>query len=165
VDTIFRARTGFPVNVLNSEYSTGLVFGNAFRPDRVWNQPPWIDDAAAPGGKRLNPNAFQENGEHVQGNLGRNAIRGFGMSQIDLALRREFPVGNQSALLLRLEAFNLLNHANFADPSPFLSNPLFGESPSTLNFMLGTGSPGSGLTPTLQTGGARSLQAVLRLRF
>jgi hypothetical protein len=34
-----------------------------------------------------------------------------------------------------------------------------------LNLMLGTGSPASGLSPILQTGGARSLQGSLRLRF
>ena len=111
------------------------------------------------------PAAFQAAGDLVQGNLGRNAISGFGMNQIDLALRREFSLGERMALLLRLETFNLLNHANFADPLRYLSSPLFGESPSTLNLMLGTGSPGSGLTPTLQTGGARSFQVVLRLRF
>jgi hypothetical protein len=31
--------------------------------------------------------------------------------------------------------------------------------------MLGTGSPGSGLAPVFQSGGARSLQIVLRFRF
>jgi len=34
-----------------------------------------------------------------------------------------------------------------------------------LNLMLGTGSPGSGLAPILQTGGPRSLQASLRFQF
>jgi hypothetical protein len=34
-----------------------------------------------------------------------------------------------------------------------------------LNLMLGTGSPGSGMTPVFQSGGARSLQLSLRLRF
>jgi len=47
----------------------------------------------------------------------------------------------------------------------FLSSPLFGQSPSMLSMMLGTGSPGSGLTPIFQSGGARSVQVSLRFRF
>ena len=125
----------------------------------------WLRDPSVPGGRRLNREAFQASSDSLQGNLGRNAIRGFGMHQIDLAVRREFMMSEHRSLLLRIEAFNLLNHPNFADPARFLSNPLFGEAPSTLNLMLGTGSPGSGLTPSLQTGGARSLQVVLRFRF
>ena len=165
VDGIFRARSGFPIGVLTSEYSRGLVFGNAYRPDLVYGQPVWIEAAGVPGGKILNRDAFQPTGTDIQGTLGRNAIRGFGMSQVDLALRREFRWTERRSLLLRVEAFNLLNHPNFADPARYLSSPLFGESPSTLNLMLGTGSPGSGLTPIFQTGGPRSVQLVLRLRF
>ena len=101
----------------------------------------------------------------VQGNLGRNAIRGFGMHQIDLALRRQFTPAERLSVEFRLEAFNLLNHPNFADPVRFLSSPLFGESPSMLNRMLGTGSPASGVTPIFQTGGPRSVQLGLRFRF
>jgi hypothetical protein len=87
------------------------------------------------------------------------------MSQLDLALRREFFVGEQRSLQLRVEAYNALNHPNFADPIPFLVSPLFGESSSMLNLMLGTGSPGSGLAPIFQAGGARSVRFVLRFRF
>ena len=58
-----------------------------------------------------------------------------------------------------------LNEANFADPVRFMSSPMFGRSTSMLNLMLGTGSPGSGLAPILQTGGARSFQAALRFYF
>jgi hypothetical protein len=34
-----------------------------------------------------------------------------------------------------------------------------------LNMMLGTGSPGSGLSPVLGSGGPREMQLGLRLRF
>jgi len=34
-----------------------------------------------------------------------------------------------------------------------------------LNLMLGTGSPGSGLAPVFQGGGARSLQIAVRFSF
>lgn len=87
------------------------------------------------------------------------------MWQADLALRRDFPLADRRSLQFRVEAFNALNHANYADPVPFLSSPLFGQSPSMLNMMLGTGSPGSGLTPFFQSGGARSVQVTLRFRF
>ncbi|MCW5978328.1 MAG: TonB-dependent receptor [Bryobacteraceae bacterium] len=165
VDGILRARSGFPITVLNSEYSLGLGFTNVFRPDLAPGQPVWIADPSSPGGRRLNRAAFQLTGPLDQGNLGRNAVRGFGMNQVDLALRREFKFAERRTLEVRLEGFNVLNHPNFADPARYLSSPLFGESPSPLSFMLGTGSPGSGLTPALQTGGARSLQAALRIRF
>ena len=97
-----------------------------------------------PGGRRINTAAFQLAANPPQGSLGRNAFSGFGMSQLDLALRREFPVGERRSLQLRIEAFNTFNHPNFADPVRFLSSPLFGQSGSMLNLMLGTGSPGSG---------------------
>ncbi len=87
------------------------------------------------------------------------------MRQIDTAIRREFRWKEKRAILVRLEAFNVLNQANFADPVKYLSSSVFGQSTSMLNLMLGTGSPGSGLAPTLQTGGPRSLQGSVRFRF
>lgn len=164
-DGIFRARSGFPLTPFGSERHMGVVFANVFRPDLVPGQPVWVRDDAVPGGKRLNGAAFRMAGEAVQGSLGRNAITGFGMSQLDLALRRDFRLGERRSLELRLEAFNALNQANFADPAKFLVSPLFGQSSSMLNLMLGTGSPGSGLAPIFQIGGARSAQAMVRLRF
>jgi hypothetical protein len=97
--------------------------------------------------------------------LGRNAIAGFGMWQLDLALRREFRLTDRGKLEFRFQAFNALNHPSFADPVRYLDSPYFGESTSMLNLMLGTGSPASGLTPLLQNGGSRSIEAVIRLHF
>jgi hypothetical protein len=165
VDGIIHARTGFPITVLDSDYSQGLSFANVFRPDVVPGRPVWLTDPSAPGGRLLNSAAFQPAPNLIQGDLGRNSITGFGMWQADLALRRDFPLADRRSLQFRVEAFNALNHANYADPVPFLSSPLFGQSPSMLNMMLGTGSPGSGLTPFFQSGGARSVQVTLRFRF
>lgn len=165
LDGIFRARTGFPITVLQSEEYEGIALANAFRPDLVYGQPLWVPSANTPGGRQLNPAAFTPTVTGVQGALGRNAIAGFGMAQLDLALRREFRFTDQHRLLLRIEAFNALNHPNFADPTRDMSSPVFGQSASMLNLMLGTGSPGSGLSPLLQTGGSRSLQAVLKFQF
>jgi hypothetical protein len=165
VDGMFRARTGFPINVLNAEQYTGVSFENIFRPDLLPGQQVWIDDPSAPGGRRINREAFPAVPKFQQGNLGRNALSGFGMSQLDLAVRREFFRTERRSLQLRIEAFNALNHSNFADPVRYLSNALFGQSTSMLNVMLGTGSPGSGLAPMFQAGGARSVQVAVRLRF
>ena len=165
IDSIARVRSGFPISVLENDQYQGVALANAFRPDRILNQPIWIDDASAPGGKRLNAAAFQAAASGVQGSLGRNAITGFGMGQVDVALRREFRWKEKRAIQVRLEAFNALNQANFADPVKYLSSAVFGQSTSMLNLMLGTGSPGSGLAPTLQSGGPRSLQGTVRFRF
>ena len=170
LDGTFRARTGFPINVLDSDEFNGITLLNAYRPNFIGGVPVWIMDPSAPGGRRINPAAFQvlppsPQGNGTQGNLGRNALTGFGMTQLDLAVQRDFLVKEQRSLQFRMEAYNALNHSNFADPIPFLSSPLFGQSNSMLNLMLGTGSPGSGLAPIFQSGGARSLRFVLRFRF
>jgi hypothetical protein len=170
MDTIFHTRTGFPISVLSSEQYLGLTLVNAFRPDLVYGQPLWLPDSSVGGGRRVNPAAFQataapSQGAPPQGTLGRNALAGFGMAQVDFAVRREFRLSERRRLQLRLEAYNLLNHPNFADPVSYLNSPVFGQSTSMLNLMLGSGSPGSGLSPTLQTGGPRSLQGSLRFQF
>lgn len=162
---IFRARSGFPITVQQAEEYDGIGVANAFRPNLAASLPVWIADPSAPGGRRLNPLAFQTTVSGVQGNLGRNAIRGFGTSQLDVALGREFALGEHRSVQFRVEGFNLFNTPSFADPVKFLDNPLFGQSTSMLNMMLGTGSPGSGLAPMLQGGGPRTFQASLRLRF
>jgi hypothetical protein len=165
LDTMLRARSGFPITVLESEQYMGIALANAFRPDLAAGAPVWVVDPSAPGGRRINPSAFRLTASGKQGTLGRNAITGFGMSQVDLAARREFRLGERGTLQFRMEAFNALNEANFADPVRFLNSPMFGRSTSMLNLMLGSGSPGSGLAPLLQTGGARSFQAALRFHF
>jgi hypothetical protein len=165
LDAMLRVRTGFPITVLEDDQYMGIALANAFRPDLVAGEPVWTADSNAPGGKRLNPSAFSSTPSGIQGDLGRNAITGFGMSQVDLAVRREFRVGERCTLQFRLEAFNGLNEASFADPVRFMSSPMFGQSTSMLNLMLGSGSPGSGLAPILETGGARSFQAALRFYF
>jgi hypothetical protein len=165
MDTILHARTGFPISVLNSEQYLGITLVNAFRPNLVFGQPLWLADSSVGGGKRLNLAAFQSGASGQQGTLGRNALPGFGMAQVDFAVRREFRLTERRRVQFRLEAFNLLNHANFADPVKYLNSPVFGQSTSMLNLMLGSGSPGSGLAPILQTGGPRSLQGSLRFQF
>ena len=54
------------------------------------------------------------------GNLERGALTGPGLAVLDLALTKRFPwgrLGPSGQVELRIEAFNLLNRANFGTPS------------------------------------------------
>jgi hypothetical protein len=164
LSAVGRARTGFPIDVLTSSNLLGLGFDNVTRPDLVGGAPVWMPDAGVPGGRRLNPAAF-EAPDGIQGTLGRNAVTGLGMWQTDASIGRRFRVGERGGLEARMEAFNLFNRASFADPIRFLDHPLFGTSGSMLNLMLGSGSPRSGLAPLLQTGSPRTVQVTLRWWF
>lgn len=161
LSAMIRARTGFPIDILTTENLLGLGFDNVTRPDVVPGTPVWVHDN---GTRRLNPDAFAAP-SGLQGSLGRNAITGFGMHQLDLALQRSFPIAERANIELRAEAYNAFNHPNAADPVRFLDSPFFGTSLSMLNLMLGRGSARSGLVPAFQIGGPRSLQVALRFRF
>jgi hypothetical protein len=162
---VFRARAGFPIDVIGSENQFGLAFDNAPRPNRAPDTPLWIADGGVPGGKRLNPAAFRTAPLGEQGNLGRNAIRGFGVAQLDLALQREFHAGETLRIQARLEGYNVTNTSRFGDPRRYLDSALFGQATSMLNLMMGAGRPSSGLTPAFQTGGARTVQLSVRVQF
>jgi hypothetical protein len=89
-------------------------------------------------------------------------LRGFGLSQVDLSLRRNFTLSERLGLDIRADAFNLFNTPNFSDPSGNLSKTNFGTSTKILS----TGVAGrSGQNPLFLVGGARSLQLALKLRF
>jgi hypothetical protein len=165
VHGIVRLRTGFPIDVIAGENAFGLGFDNAPRPDLVPGVPVWISDSTSPGGRRLNPAAFSVPPAGQQGTLGRNAIRGFGMGQLDAALERTFTVSRSSRLDLRAQVYNLMNNRSFADPVRILNSPLFGQPASLTSLMFGTGRPTSGLTPAFQSGGPRTLELSLSWSF
>src|SRR5262249_42921317 len=110
VDLIVRAASGSPVNVSSLRVTP---FGSfQLRPDLVPGQAFYLDDPAVPGGRRFNGAAFVVPTEVRQGTTGRNALRGFGFSQVDLAVGRRFQLWPKLRLQFRGELFNLLNHPN-----------------------------------------------------
>ncbi len=64
-------------------------------------RPPTFVDAA--GGRRPSQ----------QGSAGRHAVRGFGATQLDFALRRQFNLTERVKLRFPAELFNAFNHPNF----------------------------------------------------
>lgn len=173
VDSMIQGRSAVPVDV-----TVASLFGLgsstfAVRPDVVPGQPLYLFGPQFPGGKAFNPSAFVNpptdplTGVALrEGNLGRNALRGFGAFQWDFAASRTFALRETLHLQFRAELFNLLNHPNFADPVSSFGTPSFGRSTETLNQGLaGTSSPNGGLSPLYQIGGPRSGQLALKLSF
>jgi hypothetical protein len=72
----------------DGQIETG-AFG-AVRPNLVSGVPLWIANPNVAGGKEINSAAFTIAPGAVQGDLGRNAPRGFGATEVDFALRRQF---------------------------------------------------------------------------
>jgi hypothetical protein len=157
LDMLAKARSGSPVTVTGR--ALGAPYNSALRPDVVPGVPFYLDDPAAPGGWRFNPAAFTLNAVGAQGTLPRNALRGFGASQVDLALRRDVPLRGRTRLQLRAELFNVFDQANFGNPTASISSALFGRATTMLNRSL------SGLSPLYETGGPRSTQLAIKLLF
>lgn len=161
--TLIIARSAPPVELV-AAFPT-LPFSYVARLDVVPGQPFYINDPTAPGGRRFNPDAFTFPPDNQQGTLWRNALRGFGATQIDLALDRKFQLHESVALRFRADIFNLFNHPNFGPPDRRLYSTDFGYSKQTLAQSLGNGGADGGFSPLYQIGGARSVQLSLRLEF
>jgi Carboxypeptidase regulatory-like domain/TonB dependent receptor len=168
-DSIIYARTAPPVNVVTGQdtFGTGFLGGSlgVARPNLVAGVPLWIANPNVAGGKRINKAAFITPTGPVQGNLGRNTLRGFGATEVDLTLRRQFKLRERLSIQARADFFNIFNHPNFGSPINYMSSPLFGQSTQMLGASLGSGGQNGGLNPLYQIGGPRSAQLALKLLF
>lgn len=173
MNSIFTSRSAFPVNILARSYGGMQPYldKSVLRPDLVLGVPLYINDASAPGGRRINPKAFTELPLNRQGTLGRNALRGFPMWQLDYALYRSFTVKEHFRCRIGVEFFNVLNHPNFADPGTasnvynnILGTSQFGRSTHMLNTALSNFSITSP-NKLYALGGPRSIQFGLKLSF
>ncbi len=68
------------------------------------------------------------------GNTGRNSLEGPGYRNLNLAVVKLLPLGDDARLQLRFETFNLFNSTNLDLPDAFLGSPTFGQ-------VLSAGSP------------------------
>ncbi len=172
-DVIVRAQSASPFSISSGIEVDELGRSVQRRVNITPGIPIYIDDSLAPGGKRLNNSVdparpgcrgpFCPAPAGTQGSLGRNALRGFALNQVDFALRRQFNFTENVHLQLRAEAFNLFNHPNFGLPENSLTSAQFGRSTRSLATSLST--QGFGLSPLFQVGGPRSIQFALRLGF
>ncbi len=162
LDGIIRSQTAPPVNITSNRDPFGLGLANIARPDVLAGQPLYIESEAFAGGRRFNAAAFDSAtplAQGRQGSLGRNVLRAFPLTQVDLSARRTFQITERFGLQVRADAFNVFNHANFAAPNGVLTNANFGRATQMLGSGLG------GLSSLFQVGGPRSVQVALKLQF
>jgi hypothetical protein len=197
---MFNARTGLPIdvtlarndlayvmngNVLNSPVvsnnqvlTTAVVnnpYGGAFRNNRRPSVIAGIDPFLRGGDKRymLNPAAFTIPAPGEFGNLGRWALHGPALAQLDFTLQKRFAITEKVNLEFRSEVYNLLNRANFSNPPTRLNNSL-GTGPNQIQpgqpFSSASaggafGVANSTVTKDVGLGAARQIQLSLRLAF
>jgi Carboxypeptidase regulatory-like domain/TonB dependent receptor len=180
MQTLIIARSAPPVDVSDANfYQIDGVLAD-IRPDLVPGEPLYLYGAKClalappcPGGKAINPAAFKDppvdpvtGGPTRQGDLPRNFLRGFGATQWDFAVHRQFSLGEALKLQFRAEMFNVLNHPNFGPPKSQFGEAGFGLSTQTLAQSLSSGGIGAGgFNPLYQIGGPRSIQLALKLIF
>jgi outer membrane receptor protein involved in Fe transport len=68
---------------------------------------------------------------YTYGTLGRNAFRGPGATNVDLAIAKKFKIREQATLELRGDAFNVFNHTQFGNPDTTISDLTFGQISTT----------------------------------
>jgi hypothetical protein len=103
------------------------------------------------------------------GNMGRNSLRGPSFKEFNFAIFKNTALSEHVNLQIRAEAFNLVNHPNFANPilPGFIADP---GTPATGNRFSGslglttTGDVGIG-NPFLGGGGPRAIQFAAKLTF
>ena len=183
LDNRFTARTAFPVTLLGNpiiDPTTGNQYTGGL--DLVSGQSVYLYGAncasvlqelgdlqlgqGCPGGRAINPLAFTPATSGF-GDAPRNFARGFDAVEMDLAVRRDFPIHERLKIQLRAEAFNVFNHPNFGTinstcggtPGQSCTNIGFGQATATLASSLGV------LSPLYQQGGPRSMQFALKVVF
>ena len=171
IQSVLHLNSAAPVNVYEADFAEVAQFSTQVRPDLVSEQSPYLFDAKFPGGKALNPDAFisppvdADGNPTRQGNLGRNALRGFGLVQWDLGFHRDFHIRGEWGLQFRAEMFNVLNHPNFGSPESGIGRGGFGQSTMILSEALAGNVGAGGFNALYQLGGPRSVQFALKLQF
>ena len=89
------------------------------------------------------------------GTLRRNALTGPGFADTDVSLEKTTRIFESAALVLRVDAFDLLNHVNFANPNLTAS----GSATSTFGQITAT------RTAVGDAGSSRQLQFAMRFQF
>jgi len=97
IDSRFSARSALPVDIIGVEAvdpSSGASLN--YHPN-LTGQPLYVSNPSVPGGRAINYAAFAAVPSGIEGDLGRNALRGFDAVQLDLSCGVNSPFSSGSA--------------------------------------------------------------------
>ena len=143
-------QTGLPFTVTNLNNVSGIIGIANERPNRVQSALVLPNPTVGVSGQWLDPAAFATQAPFTLGNAPRNVWYGPNWSIVNLSLFKNFKFRERWNLQFRTEAYNLLNHANFGNPTLTLGSANFGKITSR--------APGS-------AGDPRQLQFAMKLLF
>jgi len=139
VSGTFFLRSGFPFSVVDGNFVNSVAANNLFLATVLGQPAPGasLTRSCSSGAVNSATPCFTtaEFGTPTSfvGSLGRNAFRGPGYFNTDLSLRKNFKLNERLGLQIGANAYNVLNHPNFANPVANLNNPQqFGQILSTV---------------------------------
>ena len=107
------------LNKVSDNYSTHKGSYNAVgRYVPYWKPSPYV--LQSPGQPNNSFGGFARPAKATWGNVGRDALWGPGLWNVDASLAKSFPVREGISLQLLAQAFNVFNHVNFANPDTCL---------------------------------------------
>jgi hypothetical protein len=126
---LFAAYSGRPFTLDASDTSLNMPH-NRQTPDQVKDNVE-IFGNVGDDGTYFDTTAFARVTDVRFGNVGRNTMRGPGVTNLDLGLFRTFKIGGSQQLQVRLEAFNATNTPHFSNPNGNVNSSNFGKILST----------------------------------
>lgn len=144
---IFSYQTGFPLTVgagfsgdpslpgpsgAGDGFLSDATFAQGFSSVTILNPKTPGLNPTTPGNFWFNPATFSQNlpaGDPY--GLPRGIFRGPGATNLDLAIAKHTKIYENMDLELRLEAFDVFNHAEFSNPDLSIVSPIFGQITST----------------------------------
>jgi len=75
----------------------------------------------------LDTNAFKMPAFGTLGGASKNFLAGPSFQNVDFALMKNFRIKEPLSLQFRSEFFNIFNHTNFGNPTPYTIVPTFGQ--------------------------------------
>jgi hypothetical protein len=145
LSAIGSTQTGLPFNITINR-SNGSVPGDyAVSGEERPNYVPGVS-LTPPGGSTpdewVNPAAFSTPAPGTFGNLGRNAFRAPGISDVDFALAKNVSITERMQMRFRADVFNVLNRAQYGAPNAVLDQANFGIITTTISsYATGRGTP------------------------
>ncbi len=145
LSAIGTAQSGVPVNITvdrsNAAVPGLFTISGEERPNYVYGVPLTPVGGSNPN-NWINPAAFAVPSNQTFGNLGRNAFRAPGISQLDMGLSKFINITERLNLRFRADLFNVFNRAQFGAPNADISTSNFGAITSTISaYATGRGTP------------------------